>query len=227
MGEIFMNMLPYALGIMISPVPIITGILILFSSRARSNGVSYLLGWAVGIGIPAIVVLALALSHPGDLQAPPSRMASILRIAVGLLFMALALRNWRQRKKPDDPEQKPMLLQLVDSVTPVKAWLIGFLFADVTNPKNMALTMAGCLEISSSGASPAVLGLMLLLFVAIASAGVAAPLFLYLLGGESSKHIVAIWKQWLVLHKKTVMAALFILFGMGMVYKGVAGLLGP
>jgi len=227
MGEIFMNMLPYALGIMISPVPIITGILILFSSRARSNGVSYLLGWAVGIGIPAIVVLALALSQPGDLQAPPSRMTSILRIAVGLLFMALALRNWRQRKKPDDPEQKPMLLQLVDSVTPVKAWLIGFLFADVTNPKNMALTMAGCLEISSSGASPAVLGLMLLLFVAIASAGVAAPLFLYLLGGESSKHIVAIWKQWLVLHKKTVMAALFILFGMGMVYKGVAGLLGP
>ena len=227
MGEIFMNMLPYALGIMISPVPIITGILILFSSRARSNGVSYLLGWAVGIGIPAIVVLALALSQPGDLQAPPSRMTSILRIAVGLLFMALALRNWRQRKKPDDPDQKPMLLQLVDSVTPVKAWLIGFLFADVTNPKNMALTMAGCLEISSSGASPAVMGLMLLLFVAIASAGVAAPLFLYLLGGESSKHIVAIWKQWLVLHKKTVMAALFILFGMGMVYKGVAGLLGP
>jgi hypothetical protein len=227
MGEIFMNMLPYALGIMISPVPIITGILILFSSRARSNGVSYLLGWAVGIGIPAIVVLALALSQPGDLQAPPSRMTSILRIAVGLLFMALALRNWRQRKKPDDPEQKPMLLQLVDSVTPVKAWLIGFLFADVTNPKNMALTMAGCLEISSSGASPAVLGLMLLLFVAIASAGVAAPLFLYLLGGESSKHIVAIWKQWLVLHKKTVMSALFILFVLGMVYKGVAGLLGP
>lgn len=226
MGEIFMNMLPYALGIMISPVPIITGILILFSSRARSNGVSYLLGWAMGIGIPAIVVLALALSNPGDLQAPPSRMASILRIAVGLLFMALALRNWRQRKKPDDPEQKPMLLQLVDSVTPVKAWLIGFLFADVTNPKNMALTMAGCLEISSSGASPAVLGLMLLLFVAIASAGVAAPLFLYLLGGESSKHIVAIWKQWLVLHKKTVMAALFIIFGIGFAYKGFAGLLG-
>lgn len=227
MGEIFMTMLPYALGIMISPVPIITGILILFSSRARSNGVSYLLGWAMGIGIPAIVVLALALSHPDDPQAPPSRMASILRIAVGLLFMALALRNWRQRKKPDDPEQKPMLLQLVDSVTPVKAWLIGFLFADVTNPKNMALTMAGCLEISSSGASPAVLGLMLLLFVAIASAGVAAPLFLYLLGGESSKNIVATWKQWLVLHKKTVMAALFILFGMGMAYKGVVGLFGP
>jgi len=225
MGESFMNMLPYAIGILVSPVPIITAILTLFSSRAKANGLSFLLGWVMGIGLPAIVVLVMTVSSGGETEGPPSRMASILRIAVGLLFMALALRNWRQRKKPDDPDQKPMLLQLVDSVTPVKAWLIGFLFADVTNPKNMALTMAGCLEISSSGASPAVMGLMLLLFVAIASAGVAAPLFLYLLGGESSKHIVATWKQWLVLHKKTVMAVLFIIFGIGFAYRGFAGLL--
>jgi hypothetical protein len=178
----------------------------------------------MGIGLPAIVVLVMAVRSGSD-EAPPSRVASMVRIAVGLLLMIIAIRNWIHRKKPDDPNKKPMLMRVVDAVTPFRAWLTGFLFADVTNPKNMALTIAGCLAISSSGVSLASMAVLLLLFVLIASAGVAAPVVLYLLGGESSKRTVESWKHWLVLHKKGVMAVLFVVFGMGLAYRGVAGLL--
>lgn len=220
MGEIFVNMLPYAIGIAISPVPVITVILVLFSSRARANGSSFLLGWAIGIAIPAAVILMLALSNQGE-APPPTYLASILRVAAGLVLLIFAIRQWSQRHKPSSA---PLLMKVVDSITPWKAWLVGFLFADVTNPKNIALTIGGCVEISASK-SFSETAFMLFLFVMIASAGVALPVILYLLGGESSRNTMEGWKQWLVLHKKGVMAVLFIVFGLGLVTKGTAGLL--
>ena len=49
MGQGISEVLPFAIGIAISPVPIIAVILILFSTRARVNGPAFLLGWVVGI----------------------------------------------------------------------------------------------------------------------------------------------------------------------------------
>jgi hypothetical protein len=45
MGEL----LPLALGIAISPIPIIAIILMLITPKARSNGLAFLGGWMVGI----------------------------------------------------------------------------------------------------------------------------------------------------------------------------------
>jgi hypothetical protein len=44
------EVLPFAVGVAISPVPIIAVILMLFSSRATVNGPMFLIGWAVGPG---------------------------------------------------------------------------------------------------------------------------------------------------------------------------------
>ena len=225
MGEIFVNMLPYALGIAISPVPLITVILTLFSPRARVNGPAFLLGWALGIAIPAAVVLVLAISAQGEASSPTSRTSSMLQLAGGILLTLYAIKQWIQRKVQDDPSSKPMLLKVVDSITPWKALLVGFLFADVTNPKNMALTIGGCMEISASGTFSGMV-VMLFNFVMIASAGVATPVILYLLGGDSSKKTMEGWRQWLLLHKKAVRAVLFIMFGLGLVAQGTAGLMG-
>ncbi len=225
MGATFMKMLPYALGIAVSPVPIITAILTLFSQRPRLNGASFLLGWAMGIALPAIVVMMLAINKGIEDDGPPSRVASIVRIVVGAILIMIAIRNWIQRHKPDDESSKPLLMRLVDVITPWKAWLVGFLFADVTNPKNMALTITGCMEISSSGGSLPETSLLLTIFVLIASVGVASPVILYLLGGEASRNTIGAWRQWLMLHKKTIMALLFFIFGLSITLKGVTGLI--
>jgi len=46
-GEI----LTFAIGVAISPVPIIAVILMLFSSRAKVNGPMFLLGWVVALAV--------------------------------------------------------------------------------------------------------------------------------------------------------------------------------
>jgi hypothetical protein len=44
------DILPFALGIGFFPVPIVTMILLLFSPKARVNGLGFMAGWIAGIG---------------------------------------------------------------------------------------------------------------------------------------------------------------------------------
>jgi uncharacterized membrane protein YidH (DUF202 family) len=222
MRDVVLHMLPFAVGIAISPVPIITVILMLFTPRPRSNGAGFLLGWFMGIGIPALVVFMLdRMINQGNDASPPSRIASTLRIAFGFLLILVATWNWVKRNKPDDENKKPLLMKVVDSITPWKAILLGFLFADVTNPKNLALTVAGCLAIA--GGHLTALGniVSLTLFTGMASLGVAIPVLLFMSGGDAAKLTVEQWRQWLMKHKKGVMAVLFFVFGVALLVRGV------
>lgn len=60
MGKGISEVLTFAVGVAISPVPIIAVILILFSSRAKVNGPSFLLGWVLALGIVSTVVYLIA-----------------------------------------------------------------------------------------------------------------------------------------------------------------------
>lgn len=51
MTEGIAEVLTFAIGVAISPVPIIAVILMLFSGRAKINGPMFLVGWAVALGV--------------------------------------------------------------------------------------------------------------------------------------------------------------------------------
>ena len=221
MWDVVLHMLPFAVGIAISPVPIITVILMLFTPRPRSNGAGFVLGWFLGIGIPALVVFMVdRVINQGEVATPPSRMALNLRIAVGVILILVAAWNWMHRNKQDDENKKPLLMRVVDSITPWKAIVLGFLFADVTNPKNLALTVAGCMTIAGGHLSTLGSAMLLLFFTGLASLGVALPVMLFMSGGDVAKQTVEQWRQWLMLHKKGVMAVLFFVFGTALLIKG-------
>jgi hypothetical protein len=59
-GQAIGGSLPLAVGIAISPVPIIAVVLILTSQRAKVNGPAFVLGWLAGPGIVGAIVLTLA-----------------------------------------------------------------------------------------------------------------------------------------------------------------------
>jgi hypothetical protein len=50
MGEAIGQLLPLAVGVAVSPMPIVAVILMLVTPRARSNGPAFLLGWLVASG---------------------------------------------------------------------------------------------------------------------------------------------------------------------------------
>jgi hypothetical protein len=62
--------------------------------------------------------------------------------------------------------------------------------------------------------------MLLLFFTGLASLGVALPVMLFMSGGETARKTVEQWRQWLMLHKKGVMAVLFFVFGTALLIKG-------
>ncbi len=60
MGQAIGGSLALAVGIALSPIPIIAVVLMLTSQKARVNGPAFVLGWLIGLGVVGAVVLALA-----------------------------------------------------------------------------------------------------------------------------------------------------------------------
>ena len=53
------EILPFAIGIALSPMAIAAVILLLFTPKARSNSLAFLAGWALGLTLVGVVVLVL------------------------------------------------------------------------------------------------------------------------------------------------------------------------
>lgn len=57
MGEAIGDILPLAIGVALSPVPIIAIVLMLGTPRARVNGPAFAVGWLAGLTVVGTIVL--------------------------------------------------------------------------------------------------------------------------------------------------------------------------
>src|SRR5439155_25021487 len=107
MGQGISEVLPFAIGIAISPVPIIAIILILFSERARVNGPTFLLGWVIGLAAVSVVVYLVTDAANASTDATSSDTVSWGKIVLGVVLLGLARRNWAKRPKDGQPAALP------------------------------------------------------------------------------------------------------------------------
>jgi hypothetical protein len=225
MGSVIGDILPQAIGVAISPLPIIAVILMLFSKRARSNGMAFMLGWIVALTMVGSLVLVLANAGKISTGGTPSTLAYVIKLLLGLLFLFLAYRNWQKRPQPGQEGQLPPWMATLDSFTTGKSFGMAALLAGV-NPKNLGLTLAAALSIAQGGLSSAQPWIALVVFVILASLSVAAPVFYYLAAGASAEKSLNSVKAWLTANNATVMIVLFLVLGVKLVGAGLGGLLG-
>ena len=95
------ELLPSAVGVALSPVPIIAVILMLGTPRAKSNGPAFAVGWVLGLLIVSVIVV-LAASGADDPDSGSSTAADWIKVLIGLLFLVMALGQWRKRTKPGE-----------------------------------------------------------------------------------------------------------------------------
>jgi hypothetical protein len=90
------------------------------------------------------------------------------------------------------------------------------------NPKNAGLTIGAAATIAAAGLTGGEQAIVLAVFVLIGSAGVLAPLIVYLVAGEGAARTLDSWKTWAADHNAAVMAVLFLVFGVKLVGDGIA-----
>ena len=139
MTEAIGEVLTYAIGVAISPVPIIAVILMLFSARARVNGPMFLLGWIAALGVVSGVAYVVSDAADAATDTTAADTVSWGKIAVGVFFLLIAGRQWRSRPAPGAQPEMPKWMAGIDAFSPVKAFTLALLLAGV-NPKNLLLS---------------------------------------------------------------------------------------
>jgi threonine/homoserine/homoserine lactone efflux protein len=218
MGNAIGAILGQAVGVAISPVPIIAVILMLFSKAAKVNSISFLVGWIVGLLGAGMIVLAIGISSS---DGAPSTASGWIKIAIGALFLGLGVKQWTSRPKKGETAAVPGWMSSIDSFTAAKAFGMGVLLSAV-NPKNLGLTIAAAATIGGSGLSSGDEIIVMVVFVLIASLTVAAPVILNLVMGSKATHTLTEMKEWLTDNNATEMSVLFVVLGAKVLGAGIS-----
>ncbi|MHB8894720.1 MAG: GAP family protein [Candidatus Geothermincolia bacterium] len=222
MGKVIGDILPLAIGVGISPVPIIAVILMLGTPRGRVNGPMFLLGWLAGAAIAGGIVLVIA-DAVGVSTGDASTGTYVLKLVLGVLLLGGAFRQWRSRPKEGEEPKMPKWMTAIDNFTWAKSLGLGAGLSGI-NPKNLALIIAAGAAIAQSGISTGQQIGVLAVFVAIATVGVVIPLVVYFAMKERAVKILEGWKTWLASNNPAVMTVLFLVFGAMLIGKGIMGL---
>jgi len=220
MGSVIGAVLPLAIGIAISPIPIIASILMLLSPKAKGTSVGFLLGWVVGILVAVTIFTLISTVLPdGDSGSKP--MQGVIQIVLGVGLLLLALRQWRSRPKPGEEPALPKWMSAIDTMNAGRGFGLGFLLAAV-NPKNLLLGAGAGVTIGSAGLSAGSVAVVIGVFTVIAAASVAIPVIAYLVAAKRMAGPLESLRGWLVHNNATVMAVLLLVIGFVLIGKGIA-----
>jgi len=212
--------LPLALGIAISPIPIIAAILMLLSPRARVTSVGFLLGWVVGIvvAVTAFTLLASVITPQDPDAAHPTQ--GVIRIVLGALLLLLALRQWRGRPKPGEQAKLPKWMAAIDKTTLPVAIGLGFLLSAV-NPKNLLMAAGAGVDIGSAGLDTGSIVLVIAVFTVVAASTVLVPVVAYLIAADRLRAPLDALRGWLENENAVIMSVLLLVIGVVLIGKGI------
>jgi Kef-type K+ transport system membrane component KefB len=198
MGEAVGQSLPLAVGVALSPVPIIAVVLMLTTPRARANGPAFVVGWLLGLGVVGGLVLALAGPSAADDQGQPAAWVSWLKLLLGLLLLLVAARQFRGRPHQGEEAPLPKWMGAIDRFTPPQALGGGAALAGA-NPKNQQA-------------------------IAYAVFAVVGTLGIYFGMGKRSAEVLGRLKDWMAHNNAVIMAVLCLVIGVKLVGDALGGL---
>ena len=211
--------LPFAIGVAASAVAVIALVLILQGSRALSSGLSFTLGWVLGVGVVCAVGVAFGLAVSDD----PARWTQWLRTLLGVLLLVAAVRKWRQRVPSGQEPTPPKWMSGLQDSAPGKAAVLGFLLGGI-NPKNLMLTLGAAATLGASGLSSSELWITGIAYVVVASVTVLVPMGIYILMRSKADELLANLGEWMKSNSDAITIVVLVIFGVKLLLGGLAGL---
>jgi threonine/homoserine/homoserine lactone efflux protein len=222
MGEALGQALPLAVGVAVSPLPIVGVVLMLGTPRARSNGLAFITGWVVGLALVGTIVLLVSSGGDASEEGQPADWVNVLKLVLGAGLLLIAVKQWRGRPAAGEEAEMPKWMRAIDSFTPAKSAGFGVALS-AANPKNLLLVVAAGAAIAQTGVSAGDQAVAMAVFVLIGSLGTGAPVALYFALGERSKHVLDELKAWMSQNNTAIMAVLTLIIGAKLIGDGISG----
>lgn len=219
MGSVIGDLLPLAVGVAISPIPIVAAILMILSKNAGGAAWGFAVGWVGGIALVTAVVTLLAGSLGGSGAQEPSVAVSWIKVVLGAVLVLLAVEQWQAR----GDDSVPGWMRAIDTLGAVKAVGLGALLSAV-NPKNLLLCVSAGVAIGAGALSLGGDLVAIAVFTLLASVSVLVVVLGYALAADRLGPSLDSARRWLQANNHAVMAIVLLVMGAVVLGKGIGGL---
>ena len=215
-GSALTGLISLALVIALSPFSVIPAVLVLQTPRPRPTSLALLTGWLVALAALTAIFIAVS-GLLGGLHKSPPTWASWLRIGVGAALIVFGVFRWLTRHRHT---HTPAWMRSLASLTPARAGATGAVLA-VVRPEVLLICAAAGLAIGSAGLGVTRTWISAAIFVAVAASTVAIPVLAYAGAGDRLEDPLARLKDWMDRHNAALLAAILVLIGSLVLYKGI------
>ena len=221
MPSLFADLVPLIIGSALGPGQIIFDTLLLQSpDRGVLKAGSFVGGMSVVRLIQGIVfgfVLTATIGSAHD-NSKPGTTVSTLLLVLGIFLLITAYRQWQNEDDPDGPP--PKWLKMIDSVTPVKAFGIGFILV-ATSANLWVFTLSAIAVIGEAQLNQLAGSIAFLLFMLLAETLVLLPILLRIIRPEQATKDLNAVSAWLIKHNQTLMSVISLVLGLYFLAKGI------
>jgi hypothetical protein len=214
--------LPLALGVALSPIPIIAVVLMLTTQRARVNGTVFVTGWLAGLAVAGAIALSIAGPADASSSGAPATWVSWLKVVLGAALLLVAALQFRNRPRNGDRVELPKWMGRVDELKPLPAAGLGVLAG--LNPKNLLLVAAAAAAIAQTGISGGEQAIAYLVFALVGTLGVGTPVGIYFVMGARSEKPLSELKDWMAQNNAVIMAVICLIIGVKLIGDAIGGL---
>lgn len=201
-----------ALGIAISPLPIVGLILILLGKNAKQNSLFFSLGWLLGnLSTFAIAIFFMDVTKNENGQV--GGVQRIIFLILGSLLILMSIKTFMGRTKVGEEPDTPKWFEKMTSLKVGGAISFGAALAAV-NPKNLLLSISA--GVSAGGITQTLSEdvLAIVLFVLVAASTIVIPTVLFLIKGDKIKDKLDEMKTWLIHNNDTITSVMLLFIGL-------------
>jgi hypothetical protein len=203
-------LLPIAVAVALSSVPLTVTILILLSPNRGRAALPFLVGWVIGVAAVIILSAAGAAALAKPLRRGPDMAVVVLEIVIGAALMVLAAIYLR-RRSPAGGTGLPRWLAAVDSFGPVVCFAIAVVLS--LRPKGLLLGIAGGLALSAASLKADDAILLIIIYTAIATSTVVVPIIASLIAPQRMEPKLISARDWLIVNGRIVTSVMMFMIG--------------
>lgn len=221
MTEAIGQILPLAIAVALSTIPILSAILILLSDAKPLVSVMLLIGWAVGMFLVlAVLTIGFGLV-PTSFRRRDDTAVGVIRILLGSALLVYPIVTWRRRHRRPASES-PRWMSALDRIN---AWgALGFGGALALRPKNLILSVAAAVVIRDASLRAGDAVVVIAVFTLVGASTVAIPIIGYLWAPEKTRSPLEATRKWIIANSDALMLGVALMAGGLIIGSGITKL---
>ena len=220
-NEVVVGLGSSAIGFAISPISLIELILVVFSKRARVNGIVFLLTLAVPLFLLPVLGATAVKAATGGSEGGGGSSGVWIQIVFGVVLLLMAAMNLRKYNDTDAPK----VFDTIQNMGPRAVFVLA-LGVTLFNPKNLALLLSAGETMREASLTTGQIVLVSALFTLLAMSPFLAVVGYQLLGGQAAERRLIAMKEALLRNNHKIMFWVTGVLGLLFLGRAVPSLIG-